>query len=104
MIPQLLTKLATAQVNCQLTQGSAPCDTGLPMVQSTQLTVIFQYIFGTLGAISVLIIVIAGLRFILANGDPQSVTKARNTIIYAAVGLAIAVSADVIIRFVLNNV
>jgi len=104
MIPQLLTKLATATINCQLSGQGGPCDTGLPEVQSTQLTNIFQYLFGFIGALAVLIIVIAGLRFILANGDPQSVAKARNTIIYAAVGLALAVSAEIIVTFVLNNV
>ena len=115
MIPQLLTKLATASINCQLNStaatpaGTTPppattCDTGLPVVQSMQLTNIFQYLFGFIGALAVLIIVIAGLRFILANGDPQSVAKARNTIIYAAVGLALAVSAEIIVTFVLNNV
>jgi hypothetical protein len=104
MTPQLFVKLATATINCQLAQGSTPCDTGLPVVQSTQLTTIFQYLFGTIGAIAVLIIVIAGLRFILANGDPQNVAKARNTIIYAGVGLVVAVSAEIIVTFVLNNV
>lgn len=108
MITQLIIKFATAKINCQLNSGgplSGPtCDTGLPVVQSDQFTVIFQYLFGTIGAIALLIIVIAGLRFILSNGDPQNVSKARNTIIYAAVGLAIAVSAEVIVTFVLNNV
>jgi len=98
-----LMKFATATINCQLSGGTS-CDTGLPEVQSTQFTTIFQYIFGTIGAIAVLIIVIAGLRFIVANGDPQNVAKARNTIIYAAIGLAIAVSAEIIVTFVLTNV
>jgi hypothetical protein len=96
----LLEKIATAQVQCE----GGVCDTGLPQVQSSNLTTIFQYLFGFVGALSVLIIVIAGLRFILANGDPQNVARARNTIIYAAVGLAIAVSAEIIVTFVLNNV
>src|SRR5665213_216244 len=97
----LLEKMATAQVQCNVTGG---CDTGLPVVQSTELTTIFQYLFGFIGALAVLIIVIAGLRFILANGDPQSVSQARNTIIYAAVGLIVAVSAEIIVTFVLGHV
>src|ERR1700689_3149713 len=96
----LLEKIATAQVQC----SGQTCDTGLPQVQDTNFTTIFQYLFGFMGALSVLIIVIAGLRFILANGDPQTIAKARNTIIYAAVGLAIAVSGQIIVTFVLNNV
>jgi len=93
----------TALVQCSTGES---CDTGLPLVQANgaSVTSIFQLVFGFIGALAVLIIVIAGLRFILANGDPQTISKARNTIIYAAVGLAIAVSAEVIVTFVLGHV
>ena len=97
---KLIHFLGAAQIQCNQTAGA--CDTGLPTIQSTDITIIFQYIFGTLGAIAVLVIVIAGLRLILSNGDPQTVARSRNTIIYAAVGLAIAVSAEVIVTYVLN--
>lgn len=92
----------TALVQC----GTGSCDTGLPVVQASgsNITVIFQLLFGFIGALAVLIIVIAGLRFILANGDPQSISQARNTIIYAAIGLLVAVSAEIIVTFVLGHV
>jgi len=102
-INQLIASTSTALVHCS---SGASCDTGLPLVQASgaNVTTIFQLVFGFIGALAVLIIVLAGLRFILANGDPKGVSQARNTIIYAAVGLAIAVSAEVIITFVLNHV
>ena len=53
-----------------------------------------------LGAISVLMIVYAGFRFTLANGDPQTVSHAKNTIIYAAVGLAIAILSYAVVNWV----
>jgi len=98
-----LISFATAQVQCSV--GNICGDTGLPVVQATgaNITTIFQLLFGFIGALAVLIIVIAGLRFILANGDPQSISQARNTIIYAAVGLIVAVSAEIIVTFVLGH-
>ncbi len=42
---------------------------------------------GILGAIAVLIIVVAGLRYITSRGDPQTITKSKDTIMYAIIGL-----------------
>jgi hypothetical protein len=60
---------------------------------------------GALAAvISVFIIVIAGIQFILSSGEPGKVAKARNAILYAVVGLIIALSATGIASFVARNV
>lgn len=64
---------------------------------------ILQLVFGLLGAIALLVIVIAGLRYVISQGDPQAVAKAKNTIIYALVGLVIAVAAFSIVSFVIRN-
>jgi hypothetical protein len=92
----------TGAVNCE---PNTTCDTGLPKVTATSgaISSILQVVFGVLGAIAVLIIVIAGLRFITAQGDPQGVAKARSAILYAAIGLIVALSAEVIVTFVLKN-
>lgn len=81
------------------------CDTGLPMVaaNSAQLQTILQLIFGILAVVAVLIITIAGLRFIFESSNPQETARARNTIIYAAIGLIIAISGEVIVSFVLQR-
>ncbi len=57
-----------------------------------------------IGAVSVLMVVIGGLRYTISNGDSAGVTSAKNTIIYALVGLAIAVMANAIVNFVLTNI
>lgn len=59
--------------------------------------------FGILGAIAFLVIVIAGLNMVLSEGNPDKVSRAKNTIIYAAVGLVIAASASLIVSAVLNK-
>ncbi len=55
------------------------------------------------GSIAVLMIVIGGLRYAISNGDPQGIANAKNTIIYAIVGLVIALMAEAILRFVLQR-
>ena len=53
--------------------------------------------------IAVIIIIIAGIRFVLSGGDPQKVASARNTIIYAAVGLAVAALAQALVQLILDK-
>lgn len=68
------------------------------------LGVILQIVFGTTGAIALLIVVISGFRYVIASGDPGAVAKARSTIIYALIGLAVAMAAFSIVTLVVKGV
>lgn len=54
-------------------------------------------VFGIIGALSFLIIVVAGMRYMLAQGDPNATRQSKDTIIYALVGLVIAITAEAIV-------
>jgi hypothetical protein len=56
------------------------------------------------GAISVLMIIIGGLRYTISNGDQGALTSAKNTILYAVIGLIVSVMAYAIVNFVLSNI
>ena len=56
------------------------------------------------GLISVIMLVYGGLRYILSGGDSKKVTDAKNTILYAIIGLIISLLAYAIVNFVLNSV
>lgn len=79
--------------------------TNLPQVGATgnQLQYILQIVCAVLAVVAVLMIVISGLRFITAQGNPQEVGKAKNTIVYALIGLLVAVVAQAIVSLVLFN-
>ena len=79
---------------------------GLPKADASQgnLQSILQIAFAVLAALAVLFIVIAGLRFITAQGNPQEVSKAKSTIVYALAGLAVALLAEAFVAFVLTKV
>lgn len=55
------------------------------------------------GAISVIMVIIGGFRYIISNGDSNGVSGAKNTILYALVGLVVVLFAQIIVRFVLSN-
>jgi hypothetical protein len=90
---------------CDNAGEGAGCRTGLPQATASQTQVhdILQIAFAVLGALAVLFIVIAGLRFITAQGNPQEVGKAKSTIVYALVGLLVALIAEAIVAFTLGN-
>lgn len=54
--------------------------------------------------VALLMIVWGGFKYVTSKGDPAATAKARNTILYAAVGLAICILAFAITTFVLGNV
>lgn len=54
-----------------------------------------------IGVLSVIMVIIGGFRYITSGGDAGKTVAARNTIIYALVGLVIAIFAQAIVAFVL---
>ncbi len=56
-----------------------------------------------LGAIAVIMIIIGGIRYTTSNGDSSQVTSAKNTILYAVVGLVVAILAYAIVNFVITS-
>lgn len=56
------------------------------------------------GAISVIAIVMAGFMYVTSGGEPEKTKKAKNTIIYALVAIVLAVLANAIVGFVLDQV
>jgi Flp pilus assembly pilin Flp len=53
-----------------------------------------------IGAIAVIMIVIGGLRYVISGGDAKQVQAAKNTILYALVGVVIAILAYALVNFV----
>lgn len=64
---------------------------------------ILKIVFAVAAAIAVLIIVLAGLRMTTSSGNPEAVTRARNTIVFAAIGLIVCLAGFMIVTFVLNQ-
>jgi hypothetical protein len=55
------------------------------------------------GVVAVVMIIVGGFRYITSGGDSGNVTGAKNTILYAVVGLVVVALAQVIVRFVVDK-
>lgn len=121
----ILPATALAQVNCTdgssitpgqtntcLCQGSNIDFTGNTQSQdcssgSTGIGKLIRTIINVLsiiiGAVAVIMIIIGGFRYITSGGSAEGTKAARQTIVYAIVGLVIVALAQIIVHFVLNN-
>jgi hypothetical protein len=102
-----------AQCDPTTTKGSIACGTdnsagvpgsGTPVKDlNTTITNIVDILSIVVGIVAVVMIIIAGFRYITSGGKQESVTGAKNTILYAVIGLVIVAFAQVIARFALNT-
>jgi TRAP-type C4-dicarboxylate transport system permease small subunit len=81
----------------QLLVNSSSVPNGSPSLQ-----VILNIVLGVVGALAFLLIVLAGLRYTLSQGDPAKITAAKNSIVYAAIGLVIIAMAATIVNYALG--
>ncbi len=68
------------------------------------LTTLLNLLTMIVGILTVVMLMISGIRFVTANGDSNSITSAKNTLIYALVGLIIVGFAQAIVKLILERI
>ncbi|MBR0488399.1 hypothetical protein IJJ39_01845 [Candidatus Saccharibacteria bacterium] len=68
------------------------------------ITNIINGIIAVLGVVAVVVIVIGGVLYMTSAGDPGKVKRAKDTILYAAIGLIICVLSFAIVNFVIKGI
>ena len=83
--------------------GVGSVDTG---ASSASVSDIIQSIVNILlfviGAVSVIMIVIGGFKYVVSNGDASQVKSAKDTIFYSIIGLVVAILAYAIVNWVIT--
>ena len=87
------------QVSCLFGSEKEGCTDGTGIFQTIVNVILF-----IVGAVAVIMIVIGGVRYTVSNGDSNAVTGAKNTIMYAIVGLVVAIIAYALVNFVVVNI
>lgn len=78
-------------------QAKSLFDTGGIFVKITN-TALFL-----IGAISVVMLIYGGIRYTVSGGESGAVTNAKNTILYAIVGIIVAILAYAVVGFVVDR-
>lgn len=55
------------------------------------------------GAVAVIMLIFGGFRYVTSGGDAQAVTSAKNTILYAVIGIVVALLAFAVLDFVTDQ-
>lgn len=83
-------------------QDTAVCKGKDETVGKLIRTIINTLLFA-IGAISVIMIIVGGIRYVLSNGNSSQINSAKDTVLYAVIGLVVALLAYAIVGFVLNQ-
>lgn len=119
-LPVLVPAVASASIQSNLCQGSiaasgddknADCSSEIGNAQGNGIKTVAGKIVNIIsiivGVISIIFIIYGGFRYITSGGDSGKVGNAKNTLIYAVIGLVVVALAQVIVNVVLttaNNV
>ena len=87
------------------TTSATPCDnTGAGSSLNNIVRFALNLFSVIVGIIAVVMIVVGGLKYVTSGGDSQRVSGAKDTILFAVVGLIVVALAQVIVHFVLQKV
>ena len=92
---------AVGDVSAQI--NLAPVNTGTPTDLNDVFKTIINVLLFIIGAVSVIMLIYGGIRYTTSGGNANSVTAAKNTIMYAVIGLIIAIFAFAIVNFVVDQ-
>jgi hypothetical protein len=89
----------SGSTNCNATDQSADTDS-----LNNIITYVLNIFSVVVGLVAVIMIIVGGLKYIISGGESGKVSGAKDTILFAIVGLVVVVLAQIIVRFVLSNV
>ncbi len=94
--------------NLDATGGGNTCSNSDTSAGTTGINNIIKTVINifslVVGVVAVIMIIVGGFRYITSGGDSNNVSGAKNTIIYAIIGLVVVALAQFIVQFVLNKV
>lgn len=105
MVPATVLADTPKSVVCQSLDSGADCNktSNNSLDLNKVIKLVLNILSVVVGIAAVIMMVIGGMRYITSGGDSNNVSSAKNTIIYALVGLVIVAVAQLIVKFVLNS-
>jgi hypothetical protein len=98
---------AGANLDYSAINNSGACGSGQIEASTLQLnnfvTSIISLLSWAIGVVAVFMIIVGGFKYITSGGDSAGVTAAKNTILYAIIGLVIVALSQLIVRFILGR-
>ena len=96
-------QVAYADAKTQIRSGLKAAGGDTKDTSGTLITKVINVMLFIIGVLSVIMIVYGGILYVISAGDSGRVSKAKNTIMYAIVGLVVALLAYAIVNFVITR-
>jgi hypothetical protein len=96
-------QVAYADAKTQIRSGLKAAGGDTKDTSGTLITRVINVMLFIIGVLSVIMIVYGGILYVISAGDSGRVSKAKNTIMYAIVGLVVALLAYAIVNFVITR-
>ncbi len=115
MLKSITSKVTLGMTGALLMAGTAYADTaanvgvnaaqpaGTPTDLMAQIKVITNLMILFIGVVSVIMLIVGGFRYVLSAGDSKNTTAAKDTILYAIIGVVVALLSYAIMNFVLGQ-
>jgi magnesium-transporting ATPase (P-type) len=94
---------SSAQAACQGLPGGCAGQTASANNIQDNVKFVIKLLSWIVGTASIIMMILGGFRFVTSGGDSGRVSSARNTILYAIIGLAVVAAAQIIVNFVLGS-
>lgn len=97
---------ASSQQSCETIKDINPNATscaGSDGQISKVIRVALQMLSIVAGVIAVIMVIISGLKYVTSQGDSNKISSAKNSLIYAIVGIVVVVFAQVVVQFVIRS-
>lgn len=92
----------TSPAQCNMPYDADASKDPKPLMSTVQ--VIINVVIGVIGVVAVAVIVLGGVYYVISQGEAAKITKAKNTLLYGIIGLAVALLSYAIVNFVLKSV
>ncbi|HTE22566.1 MAG TPA: pilin [Candidatus Limnocylindria bacterium] len=102
--PNLQDNLCSGAEELQFgTTGTCSDTTGAEDTVNSLVGTVINIFSVVVGIIAVIMIIYGGFKYITSGGDSGNIGSAKNTILFAIVGLIIVAMAQIVVRFVLSR-
>ncbi len=82
--------------------SGAGCGTGTDTLNGV-ISKGLNFFSAIIGVIAVVMIMIGGIKYITSQGDSSQISSAKNTVLYAVIGLVVVAISQVIVHFVIGR-
>lgn len=94
---------AQQQVCAGIGLAGGNCNAGGASEVNKVLALVINLVSLIVGIAAIVMIIFAGMKFITSGGDPSKVSSAKNSVIYALVGLVVVASAQLAVHYIINK-